>query len=397
MAAPTTRRLVLLAATALAFGCGGDARDARADQTATHDHAGAADASGDPASELDAAALEAGRSDSAWKGYVSVENGGAMPDTASESLDDITPERVNGAPSLPVGPGMEGPSVLAVQILLDRARFSPGVMDGRWGKNTEKAVYFFQRAHDLPSNGTVDRATLERLRSVAGGSDLVEARTLDAADVEGPFVAIPEDIYEKAELDCMCYESVGEKVAELVHATPELLERLNPGTDLARLAAGDRVWVPLVERDGGGPDGEVARIVISDGGHYLHAVDASGRILFHFPSTLGSKYAPSPTGDYTIESIHHDPEWHYQPGLLTGVPDDEPDAMIPPGPNNAVGVVWMQLSEPHYGVHGTSAPSTIGYATSHGCVRLTNWDAETLARHIDAGVPVQFVDGTSSD
>lgn len=399
MVARAPRPLFLLIVTALlAAGCGGDARDASAAQTAAHAHDGAADATGDPAYELDSAALEEGRNDPSWKEHVAMDPASASADTTAESLEDIRPETVNRADlTLPVGPGMKGPSVLAVQILLDRARFSPGVMDGRWGKNTEKAVFWFQRAHDLRATGRVDEQTLERLRSSGGGGDLVEARSLSAADVEGPFVTIPEDIYEKADMECMCYESVGEKVAELVHATPELLERLNPGSNLDALAQGDQVWVPSVQEDMNAPGGEVARVVISDGGHYVHAVDASERILFHFPSTLGSKYAPSPTGDYSIESIHHDPEWHYQPGLLTGVPDDEPDAMIPPGPNNAVGVVWMQLSRPHYGIHGTSAPSTIGYATSHGCVRLTNWDVQTLARHVSAGTPVQFVDETSSD
>jgi lipoprotein-anchoring transpeptidase ErfK/SrfK len=136
--------------------------------------------------------------------------------------------------------------------------------------------------------------------------------------------------------------------------------------------------------------GKVAEIVVSDGGHFVHGVDASGRVIYHFPSTLGSEYAPSPDGEYRVTSIAHDPTWHYQPDLLTGEPDDRDDAVIAAGPNNPVGVVWMALSKPHYGIHGTSAPETIGYVTSHGCVRLTNWDARFLADHADAGVPVRF-------
>jgi lipoprotein-anchoring transpeptidase ErfK/SrfK len=136
----------------------------------------------------------------------------------------------------------------------------------------------------------------------------------------------------------------------------------------------------------------VARIVVSDGGHFVHALDRSGRILYHFPSTLGSKYAPSPSGSYSVRGVAWNPTWHYQPDLLTGVPDHQDDAVLPKGPNNAVGVVWMDLSVEHYGIHGTSAPETIGYATSHGCVRLTNWDAAFLAARVSGGTPVEFRD-----
>ncbi len=366
------------------------------DRDEAHRHDGVADLTGDPGSELDLASLEGGRNDPGWKRYVQLDTvGSEVGGEASETVDDITPERVNGGRyDLPVGDGMEGPSVLAVQVLLDRARFSPGVMDGRWGKNTEKAVVWFQRENGLPATGRVDAVTLERLRGASPASQLVAQRVLTTSDVEGPFTDIPSDIYEKAKLDCMCYESVLEKLAEIAHTTPELLERLNPGVDLLAVRAGDRLLVPTVTEDRDTP-GQIARIVVSGGGSFVHAEDASGRILYHFPSTLGSKYAPSPSGGYQIESVHPDPMWHYQPDLLTGVPDGEPAAMIPAGPNNAVGVVWMQLSKPHYGIHGTSAPETIGYATSHGCVRLTNWDARTLSRHVASGVPVDFIDSAA--
>jgi hypothetical protein len=117
----------------------------------------------------------------------------------------------------------------------------------------------------------------------------------------------------------------------------------------------------------------------------VHALDAGGRILYHFPSTLGSTYDPSPQGSFTINDVTEDPSWHFQPKILEHVPDDKPDAMIPAGPNNAVGLVWMDLSEPHYGIHGTKSPETIGYATSAGCVRLTNWDALFLSKRVSKG------------
>lgn len=383
--------------------------------------------------------LEANRLNMDWREFIERDTtAGAAGDTTAdgqpsidESWDDITMESINSGPAaLPLYGDVEGPSVLRVQILLDRALFSPGVMDGRWGSNTEKAVYWLQRREGLRPTGHVDPATWERLQQLAGQTgQLVRTKQLTADDVAGPFVTLPEEYYDRRDMDCQCYESLAEKLAEVHHTTEELLAKLNPGLDLNNVQAGTALNVPAVDRQAppamaqatgsqaqradtqaqrpatgagdsagagttgqAGAPGGVAKIVISDGGRYLHALDASGRILYHFPATLGSDYSPSPTGDYRITNIAHDPTWHYQPDLLEGVNDDEPDAVLPAGPNNAVGVVWMQLSRPHYGIHGTSAPETIGYATSNGCVRLTNWDAEFLAERTGAGTPVEFRD-----
>lgn len=342
--------------------------------------------------------IEAGRMNMGWRQYASPDSIIAN-DTLSypESWEDISASAVNGdAMFLPLHGDVAGPSVLRVQVLLDRAYFSPGIIDGRWGMNTEKAIYWLQEREGLAATGRVDEATFARLVELAGGpQQIVTTHTLSAEDVSGPFVTIPEDIYEKAEMECMCYESLSEKLSEMFHITPATLGMLNPDVDLNQLQAGDVLNVPNVTTRGPAPQQAIAQIVISDGGHYIHALDASGRTLYHFPTTLGSDYAPSPTGKFTITNIAHDPTWHYQPELLTGVPDEKEDAIIPPGPNNAVGVVWMQLSKPHYGIHGTSAPETIGYTTSHGCVRLTNWDARFLAEQVDPGVAVHFRDITS--
>lgn len=316
----------------------------------------------------------------------------APGDTTSQQWKAITPDAVNDLePSLPVTRD-GGPAILQAQLLLDRALFSPGVLDGRWGRNTETAVYWFQRSEGLDATGTVDKTTFRRLVELAGDRDLIQRHELTSKDVEGPFVSIPDDVYAQAEMDCLCYESLAEKLGERFHATPNLLERLNPGVDLNRLQAGDTIWVPSVERDRNDLERPVEQIIVSDGGNYVQAQDAEGRILYHFPSTLGSEYDPSPTGEYRVDAIAYDPTWHYQPELLDHVDDSEPDAILPPGPNNAVGLVWMDLSKPHYGIHGTDAPETIGYATSAGCVRLTNWDALFLADRIERGVPVSFID-----
>jgi lipoprotein-anchoring transpeptidase ErfK/SrfK len=163
--------------------------------------------------------------------------------------------------------------------------------------------------------------------------------------------------------------------------------------NFTRLKPGVVITVPNVELDGAALPQDtaiIARVIISKKGYWLHAVDAAGKIIYHFPSTLGAGYDPSPTGDFKVSYVSRDPAFHYQPKLFAEVPDDEPEARLPSGPNSPVGRVWMSLSKPHYGIHGTSSPQTIGYANSHGCVRLTNWDALRLSDLVEPGTPVQF-------
>ena len=293
---------------------------------------------------------------------------------------------------LPLGGNVAGPSVLKLQVLLDRAGFSPGVIDGRWGDNTELAVSWLQKTEDLEVTGIVNEATLQALAARAGDPDaLVVPHRLTEAEVSGPFVEIPEDVYERAEMDRLGFESLGEKLGERFHATPALLTRLNDGVALDSLAAGDTLRVPNVT-DAPGIEGQISRLVISGEAGYLHALASNGDILFHAPVTVGASYDPSPEGSFEVESVTRDPWWHYQPSILASVPDDQPEARLPPGPNNAVGSVWIALSKEHYGIHGTSAPETIGYASSAGCVRLTNWDALRLADLVGAGTAVRFRD-----
>lgn len=420
------RELGAVVFIAVAAACGDGEDEDTVVRTAAAENSATAYGSG--SEELSAEELEAGRLDAGWRQFADADardraaarQGGTAdttrsdpdttrsdPDTTrsasngSESWEDITAEAVNrAAADLPIRGDAAGPSVARLQILLDRARFSPGSIDGRWGKNTEKAVYWFQNENGLEPTGEADEATMQRLEEAATLDQPARTHTLTEDDVAGPFNQLPDDVYARAEQRCLCYQSLSEKLGEVFHTSPELLEQLNPGVDLESLSAGDQLDVPDVEtfHTDDLPEGEhrggeaVARIVISDGGHYLHAVDDSGDILYHFPSTLGADYAPSPTGEFSVRSITFDPTWHYQPGILSGVDPDEEDAVLPPGPNNAVGVVWMALSEEHYGIHGTAAPESIGYATSNGCVRLTNWDAARLGRMTPPDTPVEFRD-----
>jgi lipoprotein-anchoring transpeptidase ErfK/SrfK len=337
--------------------------------------------------------LDRARMDMSWKEVVELDDPGGDGPPNPERWEQITPEAVNGnRQHLPLHGDVAGPSVLRAQILLNRALFSPGIMDGRWGRNTAEAVYWFQRREGLRATARVDSATFRALVRAAGDPErLVVRHTLTEEDVAGPFTEIPDDIYEHARMECSCYESLSEKLSERFHSTPELLAKLNPGMELDALRAGQAIHVPAVRSPEASGE-RVARIVVSGRGTYLHAMDESGRILYHFPSTLGGRYSPSPTGDFRVTSVARDPDWHYQPAILHGVDDDDEEAIIPAGPNVPVGTVWIALSEPHYGIHGTNEPRTIGYASSNGCVRLTNWDAEFLARFVRPGTPVEFRD-----
>lgn len=314
----------------------------------------------------------------------------------------FTSKNVEAKPvRFPIQIPKEGPVDLQLQILLDKAGFSPGIIDGAWGINAAKAMTFFTEPDDTkrltgdspPPVTTVDKATYNRLRAAARGKPLLRQYKIVPADLAGPFTTIPEDVYKQAKLDCLCYSSPLEQLSERFHVSRKLLAKLNPRVNLEALKPGVKLLVPDVELDGAAVPQDtaiIARVIISKKHYWTHAVDANGKIIYHFPSTLGAGYDPSPSGDFKVTYVSRDPSFKYQPKLFAEVPDTNPEAKLPAGPNSPVGVVWISLSKQHYGIHGTSSPETIGYANSHGCVRLTNWDALRLSDLVEAGTPVQF-------
>lgn len=315
-----------------------------------------------------------------------------------ESFKGLDAAAINNAPvSLPITGDVRGPSVLRTQVYLDRNHFSVGSIDGRWGRNSAITVWWWQRSHGMAQTGDVDDATFQSIAQAAGGAPVLVTYTLTADDLKGPFVHIPDDPYEKAKLDCMCYESLREELAERFHSSEDFLESLNPGVNINDLQAGATINVPNVRPAVTQDQPDIARIVISIAGNTYNAFDANGNLIFHAPTTLGSTYDPSPDETLHVVSITPMPHFHYDPTLYHEVPDSEPDAHMNPGPNSPVGVVWMALSKAHYGMHGTPDPDSIGYASSHGCVRLTNWDAQEVSHRIRKGVEVSFVDTRSKD
>ncbi len=318
-----------------------------------------------------------------------------LPNGKEAGFKNVKPEQIASLPVVvPIKGDVSGPSVLKTQVYLDRANFSVGAIDGRWGRNAAIALWWYQRSRGIEAAepGALDEQTFRSLAADAGGAPPVVQRTLSEEDVKGPFVSVPEEMYDKAKLDCLCYESKKEKIAEAVHTTQEFLDTLNPDVDWSTVKAGDRVWVPNVRDGVTTPRPDIARVVVSIKGNTFNAFDAQGNLIFHAPTTLGNKYDPSPRETVSVKKIVHDPHFHYQPKLFAEVPDSEPEANLNPGPNSPVGVVWIALSKRHFGVHGTSDPDSIGYASSHGCVRLTNWDATEVANRISEGISIEFLD-----
>jgi lipoprotein-anchoring transpeptidase ErfK/SrfK len=315
------------------------------------------------------------------------------------------------APKPKATPAAQAPDALQLQVMLDRAGFSPGVIDGRMGANTKKALALFQK------NGNE-------------GTPSVEAVTkyrITAEDAAGPFIdRMPTDMMEMAKLPALGYTSLLEELSERFHSTPALLQQLNPGVTFA---ADQEIQVPNVEpmvlpapetakepetKDAAGRRGTAGRgspqargsaaaqpevpqksdvvVTVSKTSSALTLTDSTGRVVFYAPVTTGSEHDPLPIGEWKITGLTFNPTFRYNPDLFWDAEPSHTKATIPPGPNNPVGLVWIDISKEHYGLHGTPEPATIGKTQSHGCVRLTNWDALKLASFVKPGTRVVFTE-----
>ena len=293
------------------------------------------------------------------------------------------------APAAPAAPLQKQPAAADIQILLDRSGFSPGVIDGKGGSNTRKALAAFQAARGLAGEptGRVDTATWQAL--TANGPTTLAAYRITPEDIAGPFVrSIPEDMEEKSKLKALSYTSVLEMLGERFHSTPEFLRKLNPQS---RFAVGETIRVPAVRQVSTEPvkAPEGVQVVVSKETFTLTVLQGN-RVVFFAPVTAGSEHDPLPIGDWEVKGVARDPVFNYNPDLFWDADPGHSKAKIPAGPNNPVGLVWIDLSKEHYGIHGTPEPRTIGRSLSHGCVRLTNWDVLTLAALVEPGTPVLF-------
>lgn len=317
--------------------------------------------------------------------------------------------------------------VMQAQVVLERLGFSSGVVDGEEGMRFETALRGFQESRGLPVTGKLDQATR---RALSRWDNIPATRIVTIPRDWGglEFAPVPDDPAEQAKMERLGYESLAEKLAERFHTTPAVLARLNPGGEPARrqaagqarsaegnastlqLGAGQKVRVPNIGSDRidastiddkdwlrtlralgvGTGNPEVSRIVVDKSGSWLKAFDSEDRLVAIYTVTTGSRHDPLPLGTWGVNGVAYNPPFSYDPELFWDVPDSEQSRQLPPGPNGPVGVVWIDLTKEHYGIHGTSAPDTIGEAESHGCVRLTNWDAARLAQMVTGSTTVVF-------
>lgn len=332
---------------------------------------------------------------------VSIQEPASTPPQAPPANAQIAPVPAVQPPAIPDG--------LAIQVMLDRAGFSPGAIDGTIGRNTRKALEAYNKQHGDQGTPAIEAVTRYRITP---------------EDVAGPFNGdIPSDLVEQSKLPSLGYRSVLELLAERFHSTPALLRRLNPGVTFGD---GDEIVVPNVEpltlpmpapamAANGKPEGRSPQpapnpegtsgkntaaaemmsradvvVTVSKSAAALSVTDAGGRLLMYAPVTTGSEHDPLPIGEWKVNGIQINPPFRYNPDLFWDADPSHTKAMIPPGPNNPVGVVWVDLSKEHYGIHGTPEPAAIGRSESHGCVRLTNWDALKLAGLVKPGTKVIF-------
>ncbi|WP_395393454.1 L,D-transpeptidase family protein [Novosphingobium sp. BL-8A] len=326
------------------------------------------------------------------------------PEQAPSSPEPADPLAFESAPNAQKMP--ESPALRA-QVALSRRGFSPGVIDGKESAAYALALRGFQQAQGLPQTGKLDPATQQAL--LAGMGAATRQVVIPIAFARGPFFPdLPHDMAGQAKFDHLGYRSMSEALAERFHTTPETLQALNaPGTVLgagrtlrvpdipdaapAQIPDDKTGWADTLVRLGVAADQPRAdHIVVDKSDGALRAYDAQGRVIAQFPVTTGSGHDPLPIGAWKIVGEARNPDYHFNPDLFWDAKKNAKDKLLKPGPNGPVGVVWLDLSKEHYGIHGTPEPQNIGKTESHGCVRLTNWDAARLAQMVSAGTKVVF-------
>ena len=296
------------------------------------------------------------------------------PDVQASYSKAIDFDAFNSATDSPLlRSGNKGPAVARAQILLDRAWFSCGEIDGRFASNMQRIVKAYQTARGLKVTGTVTSETWASLRE--GSAPLLTRYAVTEKDLAGPFGATPAAMEERAKMKALVYESADEALAEKFHTSIAYLKQLNGGR---KIETGKEIVVPNVLENT--TRVEASSIQIDKSERVLYVLDIKQRPVAAFPISIGNeKDDPLPLGTMAIKNEIKNPTYTYNPALLKNAPKDAQKVDIAAGPNNPVGSMWLGLTKPHWGIHGTPSPSNVGHSETNGCIHLTNWDVERLA------------------
>jgi lipoprotein-anchoring transpeptidase ErfK/SrfK len=344
----------------------------------------------------------------ALAGTLAVASAAAGPPSAAVS--PITAASIDDA--APNGANDKDPSLIAkAETLLDRAHFSPGEIDGLDGDNFRSAIRAFQEVHGLAITGNLDAGAWNVL-APSGSQPVLKSYTISDADIAGPFTkVIPAQLEAMARLPGLSYTGPLSELAEKFHMSQSLLRRLNPHAVFERAGAEivvadvpemklvpGRHTVEVVPPKDDAKDSEgpiAATIVVDKPARNVRAYDRGGKLLAFYPASIGSEEKPAPSGVFKVKGVDWNPEYHYDPKFAWKGVKTKRKLTVQPGPNNPVGLVWIDLTAPSYGIHGTPDPEDIGKTESHGCIRLTNWDAVDLAAMTRPGTVVRFEDQDS--
>lgn len=280
--------------------------------------------------------------------------------------------------------GERDTQMIAVQVMLDRSRHSPGVVDGYMGGNTKRAIRYYRKANGLPNGDGIDGELLRSLLKTQGG-DVFQTYTITDSDLADGFVTIPDGFAELATLDRLGFESAQEMFGEKFHMDQEFLEALNPAADFTK--AGTKLTI--ISHGDEKLSADIAKIEVRKGENSVAILDAAGKLLGSYPATIGSGEFPSPSGNMKVSAIATEPKYYFDPERQNWGPDKRLE--IAAGPNNPIGGTWIDLGKNGYGIHGSPDPHKVAKRASHGCVRLTNWDADELAHAVGTGTPVVFI------
>lgn len=290
------------------------------------------------------------------------------------------------------------PLILKAQVLLDRARFYPGAIDGRKGENYQHALSAFAVAQGLPATTDLTQEVWDKLQATSDKPVMTDY-TLTDADASGPYVdRIPPKMEEQAELKALSYTNPREMLAERFHMSRDLVSALNPGKPLDKagttiaVAAVDPMTLDKPKGKELPQDPKVERIEVDKGSRDVRAYGADDKLISYYPASIGSSEKPAPSGYTKVKGIAFDPDYTYNPKYAFKGVKAQHKFSIQAGPNNPVGLVWIDLAIPSYGIHGTPEPEKVGKTESHGCIRLTNWNVRDLAMHVARGAKVSFKD-----